>query len=187
MCYSTPDGSEKEPGCRGAGPPGWPRGLAASLARAAVADHEGAEEKEEVRPWPTVARLIERSVEPEPMSGCWIWTGSTSSVGYGHCFRSRGHAALYAHRVIYEYFLGTIPEGFELDHKCRLHQCVNPQHLEAVTHKENCLRGSSLWAKEATQTHCLRGHRFDETNTYYRRERFGRQCRACRRIRRITR
>ena len=73
-----------------------------------------------------------------------------------------------------------VPEGMELDHLCRNRACINPNHLEAVTHRENCLRGASPPAHFARQTHCVNGHAFDETNTYLRHDGQGkRKCRTC--------
>lgn len=69
------------------------------------------------------------------------------------------------HQVIYEMIIGPIQQGLELDHLCRNHGCVNPAHLEPVTHKENVLRGTSPAAGHAKQTHCDRGHEFTPQNT----------------------
>ena len=63
--------------------------------------------------------------------------------------------------VVYALLVGEIPAGLELDHLCRVRECVNPQHLEAVTHHENMLR-----SREATKTHCKHGHEFTPENTY---------------------
>lgn len=121
-------------------------------------------------------------------TGCWTWTGKVARDGYGRFFtQSRWQMA---HRAAHELFLGPIPDGFEVDHLChnadpkcpggrtcphRL--CVNPQHLEAVTHKANMHRTEYIGAK-ARQTHCKRGHEFNEANTA-RDRRGNRKCRAC--------
>lgn len=70
-------------------------------------------------------------------SGCWIWQGSVSNTGYGRI------GSRYAHRVSYERSNGPIPDGLTIDHLCRTTLCVNPDHLEPVTHRENVLRGMS--------------------------------------------
>jgi hypothetical protein len=70
---------------------------------------------------------------------CWLWTGGTSNAGYGH-FHPTKRQGKGAHRVAYELVRGPIPEGLELDHLCRVVTCVNPDHLEPVTHAENMRR-----------------------------------------------
>lgn len=83
----------------------------------------------------------------EDSNGCWVWSGATTgrTGKYGH-FRAssdRNAAKSYAHRWSYEYHVGPIPHGRQIDHLCRVTLCVNPQHLEAVTPRENVRRG---WA-----------------------------------------
>ena len=70
-----------------------------------------------------------------------------------------------AHRVAWELFRGPIPEGLQLDHLCRNGACINPNHLEPVTGRENTLRGFGVASMRAKQTHCKRGHEFNESNT----------------------
>lgn len=111
-------------------------------------------------------------------SGCWLFTGCTKPDGYGRFFYE-GKQAL-AHRVGYEHFVGPIPAGLSLDHLCRVRNCVNPAHLEPVTHAENVKRGIGPTAINATKTHCVHGHPFDEANTYIHPTRGDRTCRACR-------
>lgn len=121
-------------------------------------------------------------VSPEPNTGCWLWTGSAPN-GYGQ-FGFNGKISR-AHRVSYTLFKGSIPEGLVLDHLCRQPSCVNPDHLEAVTIRENTLRGlfpqvaSALRKKEAVnRTHCKRGHEFTAENIYIN-KRGARRCRVC--------
>ena len=109
-------------------------------------------------------------------TGCWLWLGALSD-GYG-TFGINGRTR-YAHRFAYEYFRDLIPDGTELDHLCRVPQCVNPYHLEPVNHTTNCIRGNGGQHFSA-RTHCNHGHPFNETNTLIRTE-GGRRCRECRR------
>jgi hypothetical protein len=105
--------------------------------------------------------------------GCWVWTGTLSN-GYGRI--SHGGKQEGAHRVAHELFVGPVPEGLVIDHLCRTKACVNPEHLEAVTQRENMRRG----IKGVLTTHCPHGHAYDEENTY-RDPRGGRRCRSCHR------
>lgn len=74
-------------------------------------------------------------------TGCWLWTGTLSMKGYGRFnVTDRNNAA--AHRFAYESFVGPIPDGLEIDHLCSVRRCVNPAHLEPVTHAENLRRGA---------------------------------------------
>lgn len=109
-------------------------------------------------------------------SGCWEWTGSRNTKGYGY-FSRLGHNIL-AHRAVYELLASPIPNGLEIDHQCRNPPCVNPAHLEPVTHRENIVRGINPAATHARQTHCVHGHEFNTQNTYID-PRGKRQCRAC--------
>lgn len=94
---------------------------------------------------------------------CWLWTAAMTPLGYG---RFRAGRLLQAHRWSYEYHVGPIPDGLVLDHLCRTPRCVNPDHLEPVTHRENILRGETVAAHRAAQTHCKRNHEFTPENTY---------------------
>lgn len=110
------------------------------------------------------------------VDSCWAWTGGHGQDGYSRV-TVKGRVAL-AHRLIYELLVGPIPTDHELDHLCRNPGCVNPAHLEIVTHRENCLRGESFSAKNAVKTHCPKGHAYDVFNTYLT-PAGGRQCRVC--------
>lgn len=100
-----------------------------------------------------------RRVEQEPNSGCWLWSGQTVK-GYGRVsLQSKEHMA---HRISLEMFVGPIPAGAVVDHLCRTPLCVNPRHLEAVSHTENMRRGRNALRE---RTHCKNGHAYTEKNT----------------------
>lgn len=112
-------------------------------------------------------------------NGCWLWTGCTGG-GYGR-FVFEGKVRQ-AHRVAYEAFIGPIPEGLQIDHLCRNRACVRVSHLEAVTQRENVLRGVGASAQHARQTHCIHGHEFTPENTFVQAEgqqKGRRRCRTC--------
>lgn len=109
--------------------------------------------------------------------GCWEWQGTRDGRGYGK-FNLESRRPVLAHRFSYEAVVGPIPEGLSLDHLCRNTGCVNPAHLEPVTHKENCLRGVGVAAINARKTHCLKGHPYSGANLLYTRSGY-RVCREC--------
>lgn len=120
---------------------------------------------------------------PEPNSGCFLWFGAYDPVGgYGYIAGGRGKQEL-AHRVSYELFVGPIPDGLQIDHKCRMRCCVNPSHLEPVTCKVNIGRGNTGLAaarRQLAKTHCSNGHPYIDENTYRGPGREGRGRRTCR-------
>ncbi len=123
-------------------------------------------------------RFWEKVERPSPYC-CWEWQAATV-VGYGR-FEQSG-----AHVLAYEWLVGPIPEGLQLDHLCRNIICVNPLHLEPVTIRVNVLRGRGRSAANARKTHCPRGHPFDEENTYrYSGQRHCRKCRHETQLRRV--
>jgi hypothetical protein len=76
------------------------------------------------------------SVDKGHQTPCWIWRGQRDKLGYA----KRG--GQYVHREMWKKEHGPVPKGLELDHLCRIPACVNPDHLEAVTHAENLRRGA---------------------------------------------
>jgi len=110
----------------------------------------------------------------EPETGCLLWTGALTK-GYG--VTSQDGKPLYVHRVMYEWFVGPIPDGTEIDHLCRNKHCAAPAHLEAVPHAENIRRGDT-GKHNAIKTHCQYGHPYDDANTY-RAKNGARLCRQC--------
>lgn len=123
-------------------------------------------------------------VIPEPNSGCWLWIGGTTTAGYGMTTVSTNRIG-FAHRFAYESLVGPISDGLQVDHLCRTRCCVNPAHMEPVTHRENTLRGVGFAAVNAAKVSCPKGHPYDEQNTYQVTTKKGpsRRCRQCNRDR----
>ena len=121
------------------------------------------------------------NISLDPSDGCWLWTGYISPTnGYGYFWD--GERQVRVHRFAYRALVGEIPGTLCLDHLCCVKHCVNPNHLEAVTVRENTLRGTGPSAVNAMKTHCPRNHEYNEQNTY--RDKKGRRsCRACRKLR----
>lgn len=109
---------------------------------------------------------------------CWLWGGAPCPNGYGKLVGDAG-PMIGVHRLAYELLVGPIPEGLQLDHLCRVRTCVNPAHLEPVTGAENTRRAKLTYVPVAA---CLRGHPYDDANTYL--DKTGaRRCRRCARER----
>lgn len=124
---------------------------------------------------PTLRELMEK-VMPIPECGCWIWMGGLKTRRYGHI---EGFKSKNAHRVFYELIKGPIPEGLVIDHKCRITSCVNPDHLDAVTQRENTLRGFGLTSMNAKKTHCSKGHPLEPGNMRFYARSNARICLKC--------
>jgi hypothetical protein len=109
--------------------------------------------------------------------GCWVWTAYQSRDGYG--VFAVGKRRVKAHRWSLENIGSvTLELGLEVDHLCRNRACVNPDHLEQVTHAENVRRGLAAALKRAAQT-CQRGHEFTPENTGWQKGGERRYCRQC--------
>lgn len=108
--------------------------------------------------------------------GCWIWmlkpnVGDLGSGG-GYGRFTYDNRTRYAHRIAYELWVGPIPRGYQIDHLCHNRRCVRPEHLEAVTHRENIMRSRSPMILAHLAGTCVKGHPYE-----------GRRCLICQRER----
>lgn len=124
-------------------------------------------------PQPTLEWLFSRCIE-DKSRGCWLWPGSHDGKGYSRIRlggkRPRGH------QVAYELLRGPISPDLEIDHLCRIRNCINPWHLEAVPGKTNVNRAP--WSKVSR---CPRGHEYTAENTDIRNGK--RNCKTCEKTR----
>lgn len=123
-----------------------------------------------------VAERLEHMTARCTVTGCWWWYGTVAPDGYGTIGVNYGLRR--AHRVWYELVRGPIPQGMVLDHLCRNRSCVNPDHLEPVTTRENIVRGTGPSAENAKRDKCIKGH-----NDWRIRTNGSRACRECDRMR----
>lgn len=116
-------------------------------------------------------------IYPEPNTGCWLWAGTISTHGYGITYVN--YKRYFAHRFSYEVFKGKIPDGLVIDHLCNTRLCVNPDHLNPTTSRENTMRSSIAPASiNKRKTHCKNGHPFTPDNTA-RFKKGWRECKIC--------
>ena len=134
------------------------------------------------RKYPSLKERLETKVMILVDVECWFWIGNLRREGYGHFHISGKTQSADAHRTMYQELVGPVPDGMELDHLCRNRSCVNPDHLEPVTHQENMRRG-----KLAQKTHCPQGHPYTADNLTGRSgiresgKRWRRECLTCKR------
>jgi len=112
---------------------------------------------------------------------CWIWTGEVGHDGYGKIRVEGKHIG--AHRLSLIMHGRKPADGLTVDHLCRVRNCVNPEHLESVTLRENLLRGDNVCMAHAKKTHCIRGHEITGSNL--RMQGRYRVCRECEKIRSV--
>lgn len=134
-------------------------------------------------------------IEVDQKTGCWMWTASCKDSGYGQFWIKEEQRCVPAHCWAYEFWIGPIPDGLDLDHTCHNsdtscpggrvcphRKCVNPDHLEPETRRDNLLKGRGPAAMNAVKVRCLRGHSLSGPNL--RIDSNGdRQCRTCDRYR----
>jgi hypothetical protein len=117
------------------------------------------------------------------INGCIEWTAHIRT-GYGQFWSGSRHMP--AHRFAYEQRRGPVPSGFVIDHLCRNRRCVNPDHMEVVTQRENVLRGDTIPARNSQKTRCKSGHLFAGDNVRIRPD-GSRRCVACTKLHDIER
>lgn len=131
--------------------------------------------------------LDQQKAEIVEKEKCWPWGGSTDGNGYGQVMVNG--KPYRAHRLMYELVhkgeeLPPKSSGLTIDHICRNRSCINPNHLEIVTNRENVLRGNGLTAINHRKTHCTKGHPLSGANLYLYQKgnTIERSCRECRRV-----
>lgn len=107
------------------------------------------------------------------LGSCWLWIASTNAHGYG-TFKVENGSTL-AHRISWSMHGGVVPKDMQIDHLCRVRNCVNPKHLEVVSPRVNTHRGFT----NARKIHCPKGHLYDGDNLYTTPKGRSRQCREC--------
>lgn len=129
-----------------------------------------------IRVGPVIEARLMASIEAitRRPDDCYEWVGGLDREGYGRIRSSTGTMA--AHRAIWLMLRGPIPDGLVIDHLCRNRACVNVNHLDVVTDRENIRRG----LRGALRTHCAKGHPFAGHNLIVAQGR--RYCRECRRV-----
>lgn len=111
------------------------------------------------------------------IGGCWLWIGAKKGKGYAQYWQMRPTKKNWrAHRFAYDRLVGPC-DGLLFDHLCRHRLCVNPLHLEAVSNRENLIRGVGFVAVNARKRACPNGHQYDGV-----RKGTQRFCKTCQRL-----
>jgi hypothetical protein len=117
-----------------------------------------------VRARATIEQRFWPKVDRRGPDECWVWLAGRTGSGYGALYAGDGApsgAMRGAHVVSYEIHVGPVPVGHEVDHRCENEACVNPAHLEAVTHEVHMQRHSGR------VTHCALGHELAQKRDRY--------------------
>ncbi len=113
----------------------------------------------------SIQQRLEEKFIPVTESGCWIWVGASVEAGYG-VIRIDGKNRR-AHRISYECYVGEIPEGLIIRHKCDVVSCINPDHLELGTQTDNVADRDKRGRHGNNKiTHCPKGHPYSGDNLY---------------------
>ncbi len=128
---------------------------------------------------PNPENIWKHIVVPKDPNACWEWTGFRHDDGYGIMgFNNQNYMA---HRFVYEYLVGEIPDGLTINHDCRNRACMNPKHLSPMTFEENISLGDfSTNNHNKKKTHCPKGHNYSKENLYFRPD-GRRECLICKR------
>lgn len=127
----------------------------------------------------TIQDILLRLVLCEPNrlpTGCWEFSGAKTDYGYGNVILNGKNRRV--HIVVYEHFVGQVPKGYHLHHKCENPSCSNYEHLVPLTPREHQLVSKNIAVLNAAKTHCPKGHEYSRENTY--RWKNCRQCITCR-------
>lgn len=137
----------------------------------------------EERFWPKVRKEVTERVAG--LGPCWIWAAGRIGPGYGWFWPGNGvsptgqKSSTLAHAFSARLAGKHLPPGHEWDHLCRQRPCVNPDHLEAVSHRENIRRGVGIVALAMQSTVFVCGHGKDSEHTAQRGDGRGVYCRTC--------
>lgn len=111
-----------------------------------------------------ILERFHQSISPEPNTGCWYWMNGCERTGYGQFCHSG--KVWKAHRLSFAHYHRALEPGEVVHHKCEIPFCVNPDHLQATSQRDNVLLGNAPAAIQARQTHCMRGHELSGENLF---------------------
>lgn len=124
----------------------------------------------------TITERFWSNVEIKGEDECWEWKGYKNKKGYGYISSKWQGPPLEVYRLSYMLCVGD-PGNLYIDHLCRNRSCVNPKHLEAVSNKENILRGNAMGGINTRKTHCKNGHLLPEPTLLW--GKIQRRCKTC--------